>query len=319
MRKLILALIIPLFSVLSVFANTDKKWGLISVSVANVRSQPAHSSEMVSQAIAGTPVEIQFIDGDWAKVLLPDDYTGYITLSSITIKSSDEMHSWRKSPRAFVLSNRETELLSDTLYAHPLNRGSIVVSDIVGGSILEIISRGTNWWKVMLPDERSGYIDSELLIDVDDWADSGTDTWLVSAIARGMTGAPYLWGGISSKGPDCSGLVKTAYFMTGIILERDASKQAETGIDIPVWRPDLWSEGDLLFFTGDNPGKIGHVAIYTNNGKFIHSSGRVMTSSIHKDDDDYLPREIVSVSRIKGAEGEHGITKVKDHPWYFNQ
>ena len=99
---------------------------------------------------------------------------------------------------------------------------------------------------------------------------------------------------------------------------RDASQQALTGEMIP---PDRWKEcqtGDLLFFANAN-GRVNHVALYLNDGKYIHSPGRVKIYCIAPESDDYRPDNFVSISRIKTQIGTPGITAVKEHPWYINQ
>ena len=74
--------------------------------------------------------------------------------------------------------------------------------------------------------------------------------------------------------------------------------------------------GDLLFF-GTRSGRVTHVAIYLDNGKYIHCSGRVKINSVDPEADDYLSTPFLSISRIDGQIGTKGITTVREHPWYF--
>lgn len=122
---------------------------------------------------------------------------------------------------------------------------------------------------------------------------------------------------MSSKTVDCSGFVKTLYFSNGIILQRDASQQALTGekIDPNNWKTDA-KKGDLIFI-GTKTGKVTHVAMYLENGKYIHSSGRVKINSMDKESEDYHVYNYLSMSRINGKVGTKGIIAVKSHPWYF--
>lgn len=94
-----------------------------------------------------------------------------------------------------------------------------------------------------------------------------------------MTGVPYLWGGTSVKGVDCSGMVKTAYFAGGIVIARDASQQALTGERLARRRPRCL-KGDLIFFGNPASGRVTHVAMYLGEGRFIHSAGRVKINSL---------------------------------------
>ena len=81
-----------------------------------------------------------------------------------------------------------------------------------------------------------------------------------------------------------------------------------------------WAEkaqpGDLIFI-GNKNGRVTHVAMYLNDGKFIHSSGRVKLNSMNPKDDNFIDYTYLSMSRINGEIGTKGIVKVKEHPWYF--
>lgn len=129
-------------------------------------------------------------------------------------------------------------------------------------------------------------------------------------------GSPYFWGGTSTKMTDCSGLSKISYLSNGIILMRDAWQQALTGEKIAAADWKQARKGDLLFF-GNPDGRVTHVAIYLNDGKYIHCSGRVKTNSVNPEADDYLSTPFLSISRIDGKVGTKGITSVKNHPWFF--
>jgi cell wall-associated NlpC family hydrolase len=134
-----------------------------------------------------------------------------------------------------------------------------------------------------------------------------------------MEGEPYLWGGTSTKSCDCSGLSKLSYFHNGIILKRNASQQALTGrrVEAKDW-PTLRS-GDLLFFGNPETGRVTHVAIYDHDGNYVHSSGRVKRNSVDPSSPAYLPTPFLWAVNISDSIGTPGITRVIDHPWYFNQ
>lgn len=101
----------------------------------------------------------------------------------------------------------------------------------------------------------------------------GSPNTSVVDIARQYIGkTPYLWGGITPAGFDCSGLTQYCYKKIGISIPRTSRSQYQSGAFIPADRTDLLEPGDLLFFgTNKDPGRIHHVAIYSGNGRMIHA------------------------------------------------
>ena len=91
-------------------------------------------------------------------------------------------------------------------------------------------------------------------------------------IALEYLGVPYVWGGTSPKGFDCSGLAQYVYARCGISIPRTSREQFATGTRIPAGRLDLLKPGDLVFFgTNGDPGRVHHVGIYYGDGDFIHA------------------------------------------------
>ena len=319
--KIILAALLTAISVASeVSAQTvtpadSSRWGLVDISVACVRAEPSHASEQTTQALAGTPVKAGKRRGDWYEVQLPDGYRGYINRANLTLTDDLKMAEWRRSRRLIVTDPGTIAVLADTVLTDdPGNR----VAELVGGDIVECLSDEGDYMLVSMPGHRfQGNVERKKVEDFEAWASKSPDITTILSTAKAMVGAPYVWGGLTSKGPDCSGLVKAAYWSAGLILRRDASQQALTGTDVDNLDPHKWKAGDLLLFTGSDSVRITHVAINLDYGRYIHSSGRVSYGSVHKGDKCFVPRKVVKVRRILGSESSAGITPVKFHKWYF--
>lgn len=288
----------------------DKGWGMVKLSVASLRTQGRHSAEMATQAIMGTPVKILEETREWYRVQTPDGYIAYVPSSSIVIKSDAQMSAWRKARRVIITVGQTT------LFAASSDTTSIV-SDLVLGNILEYRGTEGNWIKAVTPDGREGCVRSAEVADFDVWAQQDFDADVVINTAKSMMGSGYLWGGTSTKLTDCSGFTKVCYFSNGIILQRDASQQALTGIHIAAsdWKTKA-QKGDLLFW-GTQSGRVTHVGLYIADGEYIHCSGQVKYNSLDPQDTLFLKTPFLSISRVAGSVGNRGIMAVKEHSWYF--
>ena len=277
------------------------QWALPHISVAHVRTEPRHGAEMSTQVLMGMPLKlVGKTDGDWQEVEMPDGYRGYVISNSLTLIDDRAFSSWRKSPRLFVIADDEVKVHEDA------GDGANVVTDVVAGDIMEGELTG-EWSRVALPDGRKGWIKSKYVKSIEKVALNDAANEIIR-IAKRHIGTPYLWGGLSSKGMDCSGLVKMAFYNTGRILMRDAYQQAKTGA--PVLRGAL-TKGDLVFF-GNVSGRINHVGIYDCDGYFIESSGRVKRTALAD------TKGYICSRRILGNEGSAGIVVINNHPWYFS-
>lgn len=266
------------FVVLSMSAGE----ALVNVSVACVRSKPAHSAELVSQQLMGFPVKILSDNGSWSEVETMDGYHGYIINNSLKKKSAAEMAAWRKSPRVVYTDTREGKIMGSVEEA-------LTMCDIVPGVILELTGEGHPdevtpdnkivYVGVKLPDGRKGWVFGSDVTTIEKWRDQEYDPYKILEYGQDNIGTPYLWGGLSAKAMDCSGLSWTSYFLNGRILQRDSSKQGiMTSDKIYDWRK--LKPGDLLFFGNKSTGKITHVAIYMGDGQYVESSGCVRYNSM---------------------------------------
>jgi hypothetical protein len=296
-------------------SEIKEPWGLVNVSVCNIRFVSSYDAEMVSQALMGTPVKILKKERGWLLIQTPDMYLGWVDSDAIAVKSASEYEEWKSSRRVFY-TGKTGDIYSDLAMVK-------VVSDIVAGCILEVAGNQKKDYEVKLPDGRRGFIPADRAIFLDQLS---AETYLnpqnLVSVAESFMGIPYLWGGTSSKGFDCSGFVKIVYFLNGIILERDVSLQFQNGIRIRRGSfPDSLKKGDLLFFGSSQRGRprATHVGMYIGDTEFIHCSGMVKINSLDSTRANFsrFRRDsFIGVRRIIGAPYGKGIQPVLGQNWY---
>ena len=261
----------------------EQVYGILNLSVANLRVSPDFSSEMTTQGLLGMPVRVLQCNG-WYRIQTPDCYIAWVHPVAVHRVTRAELKAWNRAPKIVVTSHY------GFVYSEP-DEHSQPVSDIVAGNRLKWEGSKGSFYQVSYPDGRKGYIHQSLSMPEDKWRSSlktGADD--IIRTARTLMGVPYLWAGTSSKGVDCSGFVRTVLFMHDIIIPRDASQQAYVGEHIDI-APDFSNlqPGDLIFFgrraTSTKKERVVHVAIYIGNKRFIHSQGDVHISSFDPQDE----------------------------------
>ncbi len=257
------------------------KYAVVNNSVANIRSNPSHSAELATQALLGTGLKILKNNGDFYLAQSPDGYISWVDHGGVVLMNDSDYSSWSGSEKVIYTNS------VGSVY-HFKNNETEILSDIVLGAQLKLLRKGAGYYKVEYPDKRVGYIKSNEAEAYTDWVQNVQPSGeLIEQYAREFLGSPYLWGGTSTKGMDCSGFTKTVYLMNGFIIPRDASQQISAGLDIDkdLSFKDL-EKGDLMFFgskaTGDRKQRVTHVGIWLGNekGEFIHSASQVRLSSI---------------------------------------
>lgn len=300
-------------TVLPEAALDGKTYGIINNSVANIRSRPSHPAQLVTQATLGMPVKVLKKRSNWYLIQTPDDYLGWIDSGGLETMTEDKYRDWSSESKIIYLDTY------GFVYENP-GKDSPKVSDLVSGSILNISGTEGNFYKVRYPDGRNGYISQAESRDFDSWKASveASQEQLVQT-AKSMMGAPYLWGGTSAKGMDCSGYTKTIYYMSGWIIPRDASQQIHAGQPLDTSEDfENLQTGDLLFFgrpaTESAAQRVVHVGMWIGNNEFIHSAGRVKISSVDPDAENYdeynLNRFLEAKRYLNNKEGN--IINVED-------
>jgi cell wall-associated NlpC family hydrolase len=166
------------------------------------------------------------------------------------------------------------------------DRASEPVSDAVLADLVRKTGEQGEWYQVELPDKRAGFLPKTAAEDYAAWKIKRRPSpENIERTARVFLGRPYLWGGDSPKGFDCSGFTHMVFFLNGIELSRNSGQQAKQGVDVPLdANLSRLTRADLLFFgapaRGDRPEKVHHVGIYLGDKLFIHSSERVQINSL---------------------------------------
>lgn len=255
-----------------------KTMGVVKISVANLRDEPKHSAQLVTQATMGMPLKVYKKEGGWYYVQTPDDYLAWVDYGGIENMTNEQLSEWKKAKKliftkAFGASYKEA------------NSSSAVVGDLVAGDVLELLSEQNGFYEVRYPNQKKAFVRMSEARPYQDWLTSlEQDKESLVETSKELMGLPYLWGGTSPKGVDCSGFTKTVYFLNGMVLPRDASQQVHTGKLVDSTRNfENLVAGDLLFFgrpaTDSTSERVVHVGMWIGNNKFIHSMGEVHISN----------------------------------------
>ena len=286
----------------------EKRMAVVETSTCYMRIAPDYESALETQELMGTVVEIVGEQGYWREIESPQPYKAWTTEKTLVEMTGEEMDEYKKAPKYMFTG------LYGHIYTKPSEK-SQTICDLVGGDVMRMALKGGRagkavrtepravtkgkWAQVVLPSGRTGWVCRKALRPLDDRIDirmgnkaegkiSQEKMEDIIASAMKLVGVPYMWGGMSSKGVDCSGLVRIACIMNDVLLPRNASQQIKCGV--PVELADL-QRGDLVFFgtpaTEAKPMRVTHVGIYLGDNHIIHASHLVRINSLIPGDEDY--------------------------------
>jgi cell wall-associated NlpC family hydrolase len=228
-------------------------FGICNQSIVPCRKEPSHRSEMVTQLLFGEHFTVLEETEEWARIKTAfDEYECWICISQFQpIKSETFTELERSQP----LSTEPVQLVH--------HKNSDTFFPVVVGSTVPFLKNG----KFSLENQEYEFSGETKTPD-----EKQIDRKKITSTAHTFLNAPYLWGGRSPFGIDCSGFTQIIYKLNGLKLLRDAYQQATLGLSLSF--VEEAQAGDLAFFDNEE-GKIIHVGIILDDNKIIHASGHV--------------------------------------------
>lgn len=236
--------------------GSELRYGIVVRPTLDVKKEPKFRSERVSQLIYGEVFKVENIEKEYASGnSLKDDYQGYVDVRGLILvdkKVGERYYNQCISKEGLVVTERFTPIL-----AKPTSTAKMVFYVPFGARfVVDTVIK--DFWRVVLPDKKYGYIPLK-------FAKKGKNIKEnVVELAEEWLYTPYLWGGTSTFGTDCSGFISRLYFAKGIIIPRDSYQQEK--IVKEVHDLEKLPAGGLIFFPG-------HVGLYDGNGMIIHANG----------------------------------------------
>ena len=265
-------------------SSTGSSNGSVKGSDVRMRSGPSTNYSILGTYQNGTPLTITGTENGWTKVTI-GGVSGYIRSDYVSGGGADSKAGYIKGTGVRMRS------------------GASTTSSILGvyntGTKMTITGESGNWYKVSYSG-RDGYVSKDYMTTTkpdNGGKPSGSIGETIVATAKQYMGAPYVYGGMSPSGFDCSGFVNYVYKLCGYSMSRVASSiYNNNGTYVEKANLQL---GDLVFFAS-NSSSIGHVGIYIGNGQFIHSSSGAGCVVISDLSSSYYLKNYVGAKRIAG-------------------
>ncbi len=299
MKRFALLLLPVLLCQVPAFAGDD--FAVAVQSVVNMREHPDYDKEMGTQVLMGTVVKVLERDEtkEWLRIESPDGYKAWCHKMAVKEFDESQIEEWNSSRKIIIT-------VPYTFFLESPDRNAGHVCDGCIGCIAIYSGQKGRFYCVTLPSGVKAYVPKSDAMLLERWeASLPSKEALPESIiktAKMFLGIPYLWGGTSIKGVDCSGFTQQVFSLSGIQLPRNSSAQAKVGepVDVSTGLHNL-KPGDLLFFgktREDGSTRINHVAIYIGGGKIIQSSYCVRINSLIEGTPDYYPRKVYAARRV---------------------
>lgn len=260
--------------------DSPAPWALVNRPVTDLRRQPRSLAERLSQGLLGEAVRILEAGPEWSRVqMVRDSYLGWIHTAALLRCTQEEAQAYQAACQVFVTA----ELLPARLDPH--GEAENQAGKLPFGLRLPVIARQDGLAQVRLPDGRAWWAPQDGLLNLEQCPRPDAEGIAFALeLFRRFTGVPYLWGGRTPFGYDCSGLAGAFWDFLGVTLPRDADQQFAAGQ--PVESPP--QPGDLLFFGEARPDQpsqryahVTHVAISLGGDEIIHSNGAAWGVSLN--------------------------------------
>lgn len=297
-------------------------WALVSVPTATILTRPAFAASTTTQALLGTPLRVLEFERPFWRVQTPDGYIGWVHSLQIERISGQALGEWNAS-ELLVTVGRTAQVTDET------GRVLLPLPEL---SVVRLVGQTKAGAAVRLPDGRQGLVRVSDLQSLTTFEENrqalreGDEKAFHAAFvreARSWLGTPYLWGGTSEAGLDCSGFVSLVWRSLGVIAARDADQQIAQATPVAVSSVRDLQPGSLLAFgRKDKAGriKVEHIGISLGKGEFLHSLGSVRIESLDPTSSIYSAYE---AGRFLGAyrldptlTNVPCATTLRDNPFY---